>query len=395
MVRSEETATRRMRLAGLALASLAALVLGVTGALTVTVDDPSLTWSDRIAWLPIASFAVVGGLLLHRLPRHPVGWLLSLSAALFGVVGTGDVVSRRLPRAPLGDVAEWAGAWMWLPAIVALALTILLFPDGRLPSRRWRAALVVVIGALLAGLVLGSTLWPYRHLELVELGDAFPGRAAAVAQVALPLLLLSWLTAVSSLFARARRGDRTTRLQLKWLLLAVALLAVALVGASLLDRYGIGHQLVSDVAGLAGLAAVPLAIGIAITRHRLYDIDRILSRTVAYTLVVSTLGLVYAAAVVVLRAVSAPVAGGSDLAVAGSTLLAAAVARPLHGRVRRSVDRRFDRSHYDAEVLIAGFAERSRRQVGGDEIVTDLRTTAALAVQPSSVAVMLTGAASS
>lgn len=385
----DQRGTRRLRASGLALATVAALVLVVTGVLTVTVDDPSLSWSDRIAWLPIATFAVVGGLLVHRLPRHPVGWLLSLFAALFGLVGAGDVVSRRLPDAPLGDVAEWVGSWVWVLALLLLTITMLLFPDGRLPSRRWRLGAGMVVVALVAGLTLGVSLWPYRHLELVELGDAFPGRAAAVGQVALPLLLLSFLTAVSSLVARARRGDRTTRLQLKWLLFAVALLAVALIGASVLDRYGIGHQRVSDVAGLAGLTAVPLAIGVAVTRHRLYEIERILSRTVSYAVVVSAIAGAYAVAVIVLRAALDPLAGGSDIAVAGSTLAAAALARPLHRRTRRIVDRRFDRGHYDAERLIAGFAERSRRRVSADAIDRDLRATAAGAVQPASVSVVL------
>lgn len=384
-----DVATRRLRVVGVSFAIVAALLLSASGALTVTVDDPSLTWSDRIAWLPIAAFAAIGGLLVHRLPRHPVGWLLSLFAALFGVMGAGDVLSRRLSDPALSDVAEWVGAWTWVLAIPVLALVMLLFPDGRLPSQRWRLGLAVIVAALAGGAALGGSLWAYRHLDLIALGDAFPGRAAPVGRVALPLVLLSFLTALASLVVRARRGNRTTRLQLKWLLLAVGLLALALVAASVLDWAGIGHQVVSDVAGIAGLTAVPLAIGVAITRHRLYEIDRILSRTVSYALVVSAIALAYAGAVIVLRPVFAPVAGGSDLAVAGSTLAAAALARPLHRRIRRAVDRRFDRGHYDAERLISAFAERSRRRVSGDVIGADLLATAAGAVQPSSVSMLL------
>lgn len=382
-----------LRAAGLALAGVALLLLLGSGVLTLTGDGDGLAWSDRIAFLPLSAFAVVSGILLWKLPAHPIGWLLATFALIFGIIGTSDVLARTLTDRTAAEAAAWLSSWTWVLAIALLGLTMLVFPDGRLPSRRWAPVLVAGVGCLAGGLVLGAALWPYRHLDLLALGEAYPGRAGGVGRVVLPSSMLTFVAAVASLVARAVGGTRTIRLQLKWLLLAVTFLAVALVSAAVQDHYGVGHQAVSDVTGMLGLLTVPLAIGIAITRHRLYDIDRILSRTVAYTLVVSALGLVYVAAVIVLRAVSAPLAGGSDLAVAGSTLLAAALARPLHRRVRRSVDRRFDRSHYDAEVLIAGFAERSRRQVGGDQIVADLRTTAALAVQPSSVDVVVTGAA--
>jgi hypothetical protein len=387
-VGSGEVVGRRV---GVAVAGTALLALLVGGVLTAVRADPAgaMTVGDRVAFLPLAMSAAVGLLLVHRLPRHPVGWLLTLFALLFGVAGVGDVVAVGAPGTSAAQVGGWLSSWLWVPAINTLSLTTLLFPDGRLVAPRWRAAAAVVGSGLVAGVVLGAALWPQRHLDLAAYGDAFPGAAAAVGQVALPATVLGFTLAVASLLRRAVGADATTRMQLKWLLFAVSLLALALLAAAVRDRYAIGNAALDDLLGVGGLLAVPVAIGVAITRHRLYDIDRIISRTVSYTVVVAGCVTVYGVGVLVLQRSLGPVLGGSDLAVAGSTLAAVAVARPLLTRTRHRVDRRFDRAAYDAVLLVERFADRSRRLVEAADLRRDLLGTVATAVEPTSVSLLL------
>jgi hypothetical protein len=196
---------------------------------------------------------------------------------------------------------------------------------------------------------------------------------------------------VWSLASRYRLGGVTERQQLKWFALAIA------VSTGAVSAAGLGAVVSDDVpeAGLAVFgfagALVPVAIGIAILRNHLYDIDRILSRTIGYAIVTGTLGVIFAALLLSLSSVTATVAGGETIAVAASTLAAFALFQPVRRRVQRAVDRRFDRSRYDADLTVRTFAARLRDDLDLETVRAEIAGTASVAVRPTSASVWLRG----
>lgn len=378
----------------IAVAGLAIAVAGVGfGLLAPPTPLYEPTIGDRVAPVTIGLFAVVGIVLVTKRPANPLGHLLAAFSLCLAVAGAssslGLLLHDRSPGSGTVDVLAWVSAWAWLPGIGLLALAFLRFPDGGLASRAWRWAEAVLVLGLLADVALAVLLWPHRDPAMLVQEELWPGAAAVAGQVALLTQFPGFLAALVSLVVRYRRADRTVRQQLKWLLLAVTLLVVALLMAVVSDLAVEIDQTWRDLAGVVGLLGVPVAIGVAVLRHRLYDIDRILSRTVAYTLVLGFLVAVYLGAVVALQALLSPVAGTSDLAVAGSTLLVAALFRPVAARVRTAVDHRFDRARYDADRQLAALALRLRDAVALDDVIRDLEHTVGRTVQPRTVAVWL------
>ncbi len=287
----------------------------------------------------------------------------------------------------LATLGVWINEWDWLPLLVlGIVIVPLLFPDGHLPSRRWRW----LVGVVLLGLVLvsiPSMLTPTLTGQDIDYTVANPigvtgiGWAQAVGNIA--FLVLSIIPGVfgtiASLVVRFRRSPGVERQQLKWLFLAVGMTPLIAVS---------GVPVIGAVLFGLTLAAVPAAIGIAILRYRLYDIDRIVSRTLAYAIVVAVLVGVYAAGVLGLGAVARAVTGESgDLVVAVSTLLVAAVFRPVASRVRRVVDRRFNRASVDAVLAAEAFRQRLRDEVDLDTVLTDLGATVQRTLAPASVAI--------
>jgi hypothetical protein len=201
-------------------------------------------------------------------------------------------------------------------------------------------------------------------------------------------LLASAILAVASIVARFRRGGPPERAQVKWLLAAVALCAVLLPPSFIDDNGSSGFSLL-DTLAMASLALVPLSVGVAVTRYRLYEIDRIVSRTIGWALVTAVLLATFAGGVVVLQAVLAPVTRESTLAVAVSTLTAFALFQPLRRRVQRAVDRRFDRTGYDGQTTATMFADQIRNEVDLGRLRNTLVSTAAAAVRPTDARVWL------
>ena len=373
---TEETWTRLARMAAVALGAFVLAMMLAGSIVAVGFPTEGMTVGDRIAPVSISMFGVVGLVLTLRVPRHPFGWILLLFAGSMGISGVAETIPPDLLPSSFG-LTTWLSAWTWLPGIALLGTGLLVFPDGRLPSRRWRvllgvdAAMLVLIGALAAA------LWPYRGPALVTVDDAWPGMAGTIGSVVLPLLLIGFLGGVISLFARYRRGDQTTRLQLKWLLYAVAMLALALVLASITDTLGVQTLVVQDLLGVGGLFFLPIAVGIAVLRYRLFEIDRIISRTMSYGLVTAILVAVYAGTVLAMGSLLPGDAG--DLVVATSTLLVAALFQPLRRRIQGLVDRRFNRARYDAQATVNRFGSRARTSVDvsalGEELVAVVATT--------------------
>jgi len=348
--------------------------------------------------LAAISMVTVGAVLVTRLPQNRVGWLLWAGGFLFGLAN-GLPTPGSGPGSAAGWIA-WLGNLTWVPSIVLIGLFMpLVFPSGRLPSPRWR----VVVGVGLVALILAelqSALAPFSP------GTAPPGVAnpLAVAGTAATLLGLGSAAATlagvvcfplvaASLVLRYRRATGMERAQLRWFAAAAAFVGVGLAVALPLGNPTGGLFLaVTNVAWFVlttGFTLLPVAIGIAVLRYRLYDIDRLVSRTIAYGLVSVTLLAAFGSTILAFQALLAPFVASSQLAVAASTLLVAALFQPLRARVKRLVDRRFNRAHYDAERTLAAFSARLRDEVDLEAIRADVTATVAGTVEPGSVALWL------
>jgi hypothetical protein len=264
---------------------------------------------------------------------------------------------------------------------------VILFPDGHLPSRRWRFLMAPVLAALVTGsLVVLVTpvetgFLPANPLAIPGLSVEINGAATGVSTLA---LVASVLLAVVAVVVRFRRAVGVERQQLKWLVASVPLAGILFPVSFLADLSGL-----VDVASVAAVALLPGAIGLAILRYRLYEIDRLVSRTLAWALVTGILVAVFVLLVVGLQAVLAGLTQGQTLAVAASTLVAFALFQPLRARVQRAVDRRFDRGRYDGERVAAAFGERLRDQVDLTGVERDFAGTVGEALSPATSAVWI------
>jgi hypothetical protein len=371
-----------------------ALLLGV-GLLGPTSDRGGGTPADFVAFLAfVASFTSVGALIAAKRPDHPIGWLLLGSASCYAVGGASVAVPvPAVGTMTPGLILAWAGSWAWGVGVGLAVVVLLVFPDGRLPSRRWRPVLWLTAGAIVAfvaGVGFGSPTIGDGSLRNPFAIDGLLGAWLAVAQtVFVPILVLA-LLGVASILVRFRRAHGAERQQVKWFLYAAMV-----VGIGLLAQIPV-FILISDPdaatnasnAILTGaFAALPVAIGIAVLRYRLWDIDRIVSRTVSWAVVTGLLAAVFGGLVVGLQALLAPLTGASTLAVAGSTLVVFALFSPLRRRVQRLVDRRFDRSRYDAEQTIAALTARLRDETDLTRVGAEIETAVRDALAPSLVVV--------
>jgi hypothetical protein len=342
--------------------------------------------------LGLVSAATVGAVLVSRRPHHPVGWLLlalGLSVVASGVA-TGYAKYGLLVRPGTLPAAVSAAAYNnvgLLPIAPCLAFTLLLTPTGSLPSPRWRWWAWVTAAAPLVTLVSSALLpfpRPYRSVANPLAVPALAGPLLAVAGVALLVTSLTILVAAWSLVVRFRRARGVERQQLRWVALAAALTAAAVLGIVVVSATGL--EAASDWLLGVCMALLPLAIGASILRYRLYDLDRIISRTLAYALLTVLLGGGYAALVLGLGQL---LGRRSSLVVAGATLLVAAAFQPARRRVQDLVDRRFNRRRYDAAQTIAAFSVRLRQQVDLDTLSAELLAAVDQTMEPTRVSLWL------
>ena len=301
--------------------------------------------------------ALAGSLIASRYPRNPIGWLFLAGAVSGAISELAQGYGLRAAEAgwPLGPEMEWAELWSWLPGAFAWILIFLLFPDGRLLGPRWRwAAWVGGIGVLLA--MPGWSLHPDRGREFVAGVNpmAVEGPIPDVLVYAgMTLFLLGWTASCAALVVRFRRSAGVERQQMKWFAFAVAVVGVVMPAVVLLWERTDVAPLVAAVA----LAGLPAAACAAILRHRLYDIDVVINRTVVYGVVTLALAGAWAATALL---VGTALGGDSALATAIATLVAAAAFGPVRARVQDGVDRRFRRARYDALHRVAAFLDEVR-----------------------------------
>jgi hypothetical protein len=338
----------------------------------------------------IGAFATVGALLAWKRPANPIGWLLS-AIGLESAVAVFSVFLAHFPRTV--TLASWLG-FLYLLGFGLCVVVVLLFPTGKLPSRRWRPV-AWAAWAGLAGWVLGCAFAP----TLVTTSPATPNPLGAtgpagdifkvLAAGGAVLFVVTGLAAVLSLVFRYRRAQAAERAQLRWLVYAGTLIVVA-VAASLLIEPVMGASNsannLQNALGSGAVALIPVAIGIAVLRYRLYDIDRIISRTVAYAIVTGLLVGVYAGLVLLATEV---LRFRTPVAVAAATLTAAALFTPVRRWVQSRVDRRFNRARYDADQIAAAFAARLKDTVDLGSVRDDLTGIVSRALEPTHVSVWI------
>jgi hypothetical protein len=328
---------------------------------------------DDIALLPASlAFTVVGFVLIVRVPHNLVSWLVFAVGASSSVLGAIETYASV-------EVAEFA-AGVFIFGILVPGVGVMLplvFPTGKPLSGGWRwvgRLCLGAVGVMFAGFFLQAIFESNRTSDV-----GCEGTGSCMALYGLFFVLACAVLAVASFIMRWRRSTGIEREQLRWLVLPFIALVVALV----LEFGGLDDSsLVLVFLGL-GLFLIPLSIGVAVTRYRLYEIDRIISRTLAYLVVVGILGLVFALGVVAVPNLVIGTGSAPPLVVAGSTLAVAALFNPVRRRVSRWVDRRFNRNRYDSEVVVERFALRLRDEVDPDQLVAGWADVAAETMQPA------------
>jgi hypothetical protein len=381
--------------------TVSALAIGI---LVATRDAPVPTsWGFRGASDTFAlTCGTVGAIVALRRPDNLNGWLFCAMGLFFAagtfineyVIAGVFVVAGGLP---LTTELGWTLTWLWVPALgIALIFLPLLFPSGHLVSPRWRAA--AILGVIAIGLFSAAVAFlpgPIQQATFLQNPLAAPmdletystlvvGPTSAPVGIAIALGL-------GSLVLRFRRATDQARRQIKWFALATFIAGVTFA-LDLTVRVVGGSGTVSKVSEIllvVAMLGLPTAAGMAILRYRLYDIDRIVSRTISYGVVTALLVAAYAGAVLVLQGPLRSITGGDTIPVAISTLVVAGLFQPLRRRVQSTVDRRFDRARFDAERTAAAFADRLRDQVDLSMLAADLDATVRTAIAPSWVGLWL------
>ncbi len=367
-------------------AQVAAALLGSANS-TFSAESSSLL-------LGFAAFMVVGALIVAHRPDNPVGWVFSSIGLLSAAGGLAQEYAAysfvtRPGSLPLATLAAWLTTWFWFPLLAGiLVFSILFFPTGRLLSRRWRpVAWMAGVGtatiSVLASLTSTIKLQDHDFTVTNPIGVEWIGDVEQniVGSILFIVLLASMASAFTSLGLRFRRARGDERKQLKLVTFAsVLVVASVIIDETVLELHDFFFGLV--------VALVPISAGVAILRYRLYDIDRIISRTLAYGALTAILAGGYLLAVLGLQSVL-PLPEDSPLIVAVSTLAVVAAFGPLRTRIQYFVDRRFNRSRYDAAVTIDDFAVRLRAETDLDSLAADLVGVVDRTMRPSTVSLWI------
>ncbi len=381
----------------------ATVVLWALGAVPEAPSGWGTPGIQGILLLPPLAFTTVGALVALRQPANRIGWIcLGIGVVLAFPAGDYSSYGRVTGSAPLPgtDFFTWLADWTWLPAIGSVAFLLLLFPDGRLLSRRWRPV-AWASGVVIVLAVLSEAFYPGMLPSAPGVANPYPVEAVKYIPGHLPgganvLLAPCWAAAAASLVLRFKRAGGRERLQVKWFASAAALMALlfALAGAAnlvagLLDAgrpLGLG---VLEDAVSASVVGLPVAIGIAVLRHDLYEIDVVINRTLVYAALTASLATAYLGLVLLFQLVLSPLTNESDLAIAVSTLAVAGLFRPARARIQGLVDRRFYRRKYDAQRTLESFSSRLRDEVDLGTLNAELSQVVRDTMQPAHVSLWL------
>jgi hypothetical protein len=352
--------------------------------------------------LGILPTITVGLILVVRLPKNLIGWLLLVGGLLLavgsGVSSLADYGLNVNPGSVPGAVwLAWLSQWISLPfTVLLLGYLPLLFPTGRLLSRLWRLATVAGVVALVFAVARNAFIPfpPGDYPTDVHNPLAVSGLDGdAVGTIGWVLLFAVVLLALASLVVRYRRGSGVEGEQIKWFAAVMAVAGPALVIGALTFNAtsGIWAQVSTTAFAISGLgmALLPVAIGIAVLRYRLYEIDRLISRSIGWGVLTVILGAVFVGLVLGLQTVLAPFTGSNELAVAGSTLLVFSLFQPLRRRVQGLVDKRFNRSRYDAQRALDAYSARLRDEVDLDTLQGSLLTIVEATLEPTTASLWL------
>lgn len=372
------------------------IVMGI-GALALKQE---LVEAD-LAGVPFFAFGLMGAFVAARQPRNPVGWLFMFVGAM-PVVGffssnyaTYGIFSHP-GSLPFTSIASWVSSWAWIPGVATLlTFCLLLYPNGRLPSRRWRPVLYAAMVALPLG--IGGVAFMPGKMEPFEEGgprvenpfgiEGAEGILGPVGGFSLSLLVALGAASVASLVFRFRAASPTERQQLKWFIYpAGALIAVVLLETPIESLVGAS---ISDFVFTGAILLLPLGTGIGILKYRLFDIDVVINRTLVYLSLTAILVGTYLGVVVLLQQSLSGVTSDSDIAVAGSTLAVAALFRPLRSRVQDFINQRFYRRRYDAAETLRAFSTHLRDQVDLDSLSLQMLQVVGDTIQPAHASLWL------
>jgi len=354
----------------------------------------------------IPAYATVGAVVASRHPGNWVGWLCLAMGALIAFEGAGaDYAARALKldpgSLPAGVVGAWVGDVLNPALLLPVLLILLLFPNGSLPSYRWRLVAWAVVVLQVLGMfekVVGPTVGDaidreaFRNPTAIESLEGVGPIAGAISFISVPFLLLA---SVASIWVRWRRAGGVEREQIKWLAYAAAFTAAALLGVASVFVFGEDSYVAFLFFGAAVLAitlGVPVAIGIAILRYRLYDIDLVINRTLVYGSLTAILAGVYFSGVTATQALFRTLTSQAQLpqlVVVASTLVIAALFNPLRRRIQSFIDRRFYRSKYDARKTLDGFSTKLRDETDLEALRGDLVGVVRETMQPTHVSLWL------
>jgi hypothetical protein len=398
-MRHHATSWLAWSLAGLSvamfLASAALRVLSLSGA---TATHPSSTWGtvgNLLVWVPFLAFPLVGALVSSKRPKNPIGWICLAAGLFWMLIALGDSSYIPLWNSVTIDALT---QWIWVPPVGLLGIyMILLFPDGKPPSRRWRL-LAWFSGAVMVLVSVVLTISPAHVVGHPGVRNPFGLEGHPSVAHALPglivLLPLCILASAVSLVWRYRHAGEEVREQIKWVAFAASLVAVGylstLVSGLFFAPEGSAWLAFLQTMVQLSFAGVPVAIGFAVLKYRLYDIDVIINRALVYGPLTATLALIYVGSVVGLQAVFRALSGQeSTLAVVASTLAIAALFNPLRRRVQALVDRRFYRRKYDAAKTLAAFNSQLREETDLAALSDDVLGVVRETMQPTHASLWL------
>ena len=403
------------------LAGLSVVMFLASGALYVLARSAQVpsgsgagrTVIDLLVSVPVLAFPFVGALIASRRPRNPIGWICLAEGFLWMLLGLLDLYGvyglTRPGSVPFPVVIYALAQWLWVPTVGLLAIyLVLLFPDGRLPSRRWRplawiSGVVIVFVSVTQGLLPGP-LPDFGGVRNPFGLEGQPWVADATNAIFVPFLLCILASALS-LILRYRRSGGEVRQQIKWIAFAASFLGLVFVSAMVTSviLYFFAPETWERSADtppfllelmfyvmLSSFAGVPIAVGFAVLKYRLYDIDILINRTLVYGALTAALALIYFGGVAMVQAIfRAFTAQESQLAVVVSTLVIAALFNPLRGRIQSFIDRRFYRRKYDASKTLEAFSAKLRVETDLDALSGELVGVTRDTMQPAHVSLWL------